>query len=483
MPTYKGNEKYIFVSYAHKDSEKVLPVIEDMQRAGFRVWYDTGIEAGTEWPAYIEESLEKSAVVLAFISTASIESVNCRNEINYALLKHKEMLVIYLENAELKYGLGLQLNALQSLYKFRHSTERGFLDELMKAKILQECKRGGVSFEEMRRMNVKNGKKRAVLKTVLLDNEKHEEPVVTKNERKYGEEVSLMDSEKYAEAISVFEPLEGYKDSNEKIGKCNSEIFRGNQYNKALELMNNGKHMEAIAIFETLDGYKDSYEKARKGKALFETKAFLEQLKIGNTIKFGAYRQNSTGKEAIYRQNNTVKEAIEWQVLDIKDGRALLISKYALDCIPYHSSIVWGEEVTWEHCTLRKWLNNDFLHDAFSENERAMIPTVTVSAEKNFSYGKDSSKETQDKIFLFSIFEAHKYFLNNESRKCKPTAFAQANGAWSSSEGNCRWWLRSIVSYHNAAYVLSHGTILESGLSVDSDSSAVRPALWIDLNA
>ncbi|MBR5188161.1 MAG: toll/interleukin-1 receptor domain-containing protein, partial [Clostridia bacterium] len=122
MVAYKGKEKYIFVSYAHKDSERVLPILEAMQRAGFRVWYDTGIEAGTEWPAYIEESLEKSSVVIAFLSPHSVESVNCRNEINYALLKQKEMLVIYLEDTELRYGLGLQLNSLQSLFKFRHQT-------------------------------------------------------------------------------------------------------------------------------------------------------------------------------------------------------------------------------------------------------------------------------------------------------------------------------------------------------------------------
>lgn len=48
MPAYKGKEKYIFVSYAHKDSAKVLPIIENMQHAGYRIWYDTGIKAGTE---------------------------------------------------------------------------------------------------------------------------------------------------------------------------------------------------------------------------------------------------------------------------------------------------------------------------------------------------------------------------------------------------------------------------------------------------
>lgn len=48
MEVYSGNEPYIFVSYAHKDSQIVVPILEQMQSAGFRFWYDKGIEAGTE---------------------------------------------------------------------------------------------------------------------------------------------------------------------------------------------------------------------------------------------------------------------------------------------------------------------------------------------------------------------------------------------------------------------------------------------------
>ncbi|MBQ3490663.1 MAG: toll/interleukin-1 receptor domain-containing protein [Clostridia bacterium] len=140
MVAYEGNEKYIFVSYAHKDSEAVISIIGNLHNAGFRLWYDLGIEAGTEWPAYIEEHLDKSEVVMVFISRNSIESINCRNEINYALLKKKEMLVVYLEDAELKYGLGLQLNSMQSMYRSRHSSMKTFMEQLEKSKILQSCR-------------------------------------------------------------------------------------------------------------------------------------------------------------------------------------------------------------------------------------------------------------------------------------------------------------------------------------------------------
>ena len=123
-------EKYIFVSYAHKDSAAVVPLIENMRKAGFRVWYDDGIETGAEWPAYIQASLEKSAVALVFISKNSVESVNCRNEINFALMKSKDMIVVHLEDTELKYGMGLQLNGIQSILMYEYEKASDFFTEL-----------------------------------------------------------------------------------------------------------------------------------------------------------------------------------------------------------------------------------------------------------------------------------------------------------------------------------------------------------------
>lgn len=113
---YEGNEKYLFISYAHKDSPKVLPILEAMQKNGFRLWYDRGIEAGTEWPAYIEDHLRRSDRVLAFLSKAAVASRNCRNEINFALKWEKELLVVYLEPTALYAGMDLQLGSMQSFF-------------------------------------------------------------------------------------------------------------------------------------------------------------------------------------------------------------------------------------------------------------------------------------------------------------------------------------------------------------------------------
>ena len=196
---------------------------------------------------------------------------------------------------------------------------------------------------------------------------------------------------------------------------------------------------------------------------------------IGNTIQFGSYNQSGAAK----------KEPIEWLVLDIQDEKALVISKYALDCKRYNET---NTKVTWETCTLRKWLNNNFLNSAFSASEKSKIPTVTVSADANPSYSTNPGNATEDQIFLLSITEAKKYFSSDSARECQPTAYAKAQGARRSSSstyaGNCRWWLRSPGNtQRNAASVYIDGYVDYLGDRVDYSYGAVRPALWIDLKS
>lgn len=253
----------------------------------------------------------------------------------------------------------------------------------------------------------------------------------------------------------------------------NTVIIPNGKYNDAIALMDAGKLDEAYSAFIELGDYKDASEKAGDIK-LQKTKDQLKNIKVGSYINFGAYEQD----------NNTSngKEDVEWLVLEIKDGKALVISKYALDCKQYNTSYT---DVTWETCTLRKWLNNDFLGAAFSADEKSMIPAVTVSADKNPEYSTNPGKATQDQVFLLSIPEENKYFNSASARQCKPTDYAVANGAHiNSSNGNCYWWLRSPgYGKNRAAGVLSDGDVYEAGYYVNIVDNAVRPALWIDLNA
>ena len=297
-----------------------------------------------------------------------------------------------------------------------------------------------------------------VLDTVIIPN------------NKYNDAIALMDAGKYIEAITAFGALNGYKDSVEKIAECNTGILDG-KYNDAIALMGAGNLDEAYSIFIELGDYKDATDKAGAIR-LQKTKEQLKNIKVGSYIKFGTYEQD----------NNTSngKEDIEWLVLEVKDGKALVISKYAIDCKPYNTSYT---DATWETCTLRKWLNNDFINATFSADEKDMIPTVTVSADKNPHCSTNPGNATQDQVFLLSITEVNKYFSSDGARRCKPTDYAVANGAYVSSfNGNCWWWLRSPGGTQGcAACVFDDGYVDEYGSGVDGDSNAVRPALWIDI--
>lgn len=198
-----------------------------------------------------------------------------------------------------------------------------------------------------------------------------------------------------------------------------------------------------------------------------------DKVEVGDTINFGAYEQDDNISNG--------KETIEWIVLAKQNNRLFVISRYAIDAQPYNAG---QTEATWETCSLRRWLNTVFFDSAFSDREKAMISTVTVSAEKNPEYETvDPGKDTQDKIFLLSISEANTLFNKNILMGCAPTAYAVAQGAYCADNGNTWWWLRSpgYLDMPRAA-----GGTYDGGVSYIGNalyiSSSVRPAMWIDLS-
>jgi hypothetical protein len=194
--------------------------------------------------------------------------------------------------------------------------------------------------------------------------------------------------------------------------------------------------------------------------------------RVGDYITFGSYEQDNNFDNGA--------EEIEWLILDIQDGKALVISKYALHAKTYNTY----RDTTWEDCTLRQWLKNDFLNVAFSADEQQKIQFTTVVAEDNEEYGTEAGDNTQDKIFLLSISEAEDYFDSDEARECKATEYAIAEGCWTSTSddycGNCWWWLRSPgCSQSSAAGVNGVGSI--SDYDVNYGFCAIRPAMWIEI--
>ena len=163
-------------------------------------------------------------------------------------------------------------------------------------------------------------------------------------------------------------------------------------------------------------------------------------------------------------------QPIEWIILDQKDGKTLLLSKYVLDIMSYNN---YYENVTWQSSTLRFWLNGDFYTASFDNSERSKIFLSTIINNDNSVYGTSGGNNTEDYIFLLSIDEANEYFDSDDARRTQ-----DLNGSYEF------WWLRSPGHYSNlAANVSSFGNVYEGGNSVVNPYFGVRPAMWVDLES
>lgn len=141
MPrAYEGDKPYIFISYSHKDSKIVMSVIRYLQKHNFRVWYDGGIEAGSEWPEYIASHLKRCECVLSFISEHFVDSLNCRRELVFAQDERKPMMNVFIGDVELSDGMRMQLGLNQAIWKKNFMTDEEFAEAICRAQMIKACK-------------------------------------------------------------------------------------------------------------------------------------------------------------------------------------------------------------------------------------------------------------------------------------------------------------------------------------------------------
>lgn len=97
---YEGTRPFLFISYAHLQSEEVVSTIRILHERDWRLWYDEGIPAGSDWPANIARHMQDCERVIFFLSARAMESPNCYSEMRTACRMKKPVLVVWLEDAE-----------------------------------------------------------------------------------------------------------------------------------------------------------------------------------------------------------------------------------------------------------------------------------------------------------------------------------------------------------------------------------------------
>ena len=231
-------------------------------------------------------------------------------------------------------------------------------------------------------------------------------------------------------------------------------------------------------------------------------------VQVGDYLVFGHYEQDGN------RING--REPVEWQVLEVKDGKALIITRYGLDVYEYDKRVPWP---TWANSRVRKWLNGTFMNTVFTKKEQACIEVTHVVTPDNslwVEYRKATNRkyeavsdgrETDDKLYLLSAEEVLELCgLNTiqeqldsaearEMMKAIATKHAEYAGAFVyhggmeeyklDGQGCCWWMLRSPGHLSNhLAYVGSGGNLNSFHYTdVHHLDVCIRPVCWVNLTA
>ena len=256
----------------------------------------------------------------------------------------------------------------------------------------------------------------------------------------------------YETAVNIYQTLGDFRDAMTKTSQATELNNKAQLYAQAEEALSRGDYRTAINNFRALDGFHD----AKAGLI----KTFSSAMMAGAVIPFGGY---------------------DWRVLEVQDGRALILSNRVIEKRAYHGVYM---SITWAQSNLRNYLNSSF-YNSFSAEDRALIAETKTVNNDNSWFGTNGGSDTNDKIFLLSIEEVVKYFgdsgqLMNKNPNSENWIDDQHNP--SRQEVDFSWWLRSPGNDSNyAAFINVSGRIIVYGNVVTDIKIGVRPALWINM--
>jgi len=208
--------------------------------------------------------------------------------------------------------------------------------------------------------------------------------------------------------------------------------------------------------------------------------AFAESTFIwpGEYVNFGHYEQDGN--------KGNGDEPIRWVVLDVDftNGSIFLLSEKALEKLPFNKS---SNGAAWGDSSLRKWLNDDFISAAFTDEEAAAILVTQVEDTVEHTYADTNTANrfsgvTEDKVFCVSYLELLTK-VGGQYAFCEPTiALSKKNIELDKVDGTnyCLWWLRTSAFKNNALCMAGKGF---TNAYEHFEKGTVRPALWVKSSA
>ena len=190
----------------------------------------------------------------------------------------------------------------------------------------------------------------------------------------------------------------------------------------------------------------------------------LSTAQIESTVEFGHYEQDN--------DESNGAEPVSWILLAVEDGKALMLAEKGLDFKQYNSAVksynykgvttyVYNSE--YASSQVKTWLEQEFETQVFSEKELALLTdSATLLTEDEFSN---------------LVPDAYRKCSLTECAFQKRLTYQQQTQYTSIDyEYESEWWLKS----DKCAWIEMDGSI-HHGI-VPTVSSAVRPAIWVDVN-
>ena len=285
-------------------------------------------------------------------------------------------------------------------------------------------------------------------------------------ERAYNVAMEHMRWNRYAEALRRLEEITGWKDADELAGVCREKIEVQKKAQKKI-----AKYAKIVvpAVAVLVIAILVISNLVRNSTFLKEKKEDFSAAQVGQRIEFGTYEQDSIWDDKTTRE----KDPIRWIVLEKQDDRILVVSSLILDIHSYDES--YSDVVTWEKCSLRRWLNNTFINNAFNATERKLILEAEVPADKHPDCDTDPGNATTDQIFLLSASEYLKYFTYDGISR-----FSDYADSMREDRRYQTWWLRTPGEDGQAKVFCDDGRMFVGYGYYDPDGG-VRPAMWISI--
>jgi len=203
---------------------------------------------------------------------------------------------------------------------------------------------------------------------------------------------------------------------------------------------------------------------------------------------FSVQGTNANANANAYEVGNIIEFGSQnWLVLDVQDGHALIISETVKIIGPGHYNYILLD-ITWVNCSMRFYLNNEYLNN-FNAEERLRIRETSIVNNNNPWFGTTGGGATMDRVFMLSAEEVVRYFGDSGQLKNRPAGMMWISDMYDSARvgrddaGNkAFWWLRSPGALTNLASAIdANGVLWLYGTGVSNRPLGARPALWLKL--